>query len=346
MREPKSATSSARYATVGAGPDHRPAGARARSIPAEVFRELFQERFQIGVLVLHRPSRLRLGPPDVERYFPAPTWAARRRRVAHRRRPLRAALRQGGRARSACSTSSTRPTAACRRSKPYQAARGVRHARRRRRSRTPCATRSSSARRVSSTETLEPAPRPARSQRRCCSPRSTRSGLRADRRDAQDARRLRHHGHRGWSTSRPASWWRSSPATRAPRRCSSSARRSTSGRDGLGRAPQPGAARQRHESPTRAACMVPGTPEAEPQASIIVPLQVRGKVSGVLTLDRLGRRHFDERELEIGAAVRQPRGDRHPERAHLQRDGAAGHQRRPHRHPQLPPLPRDAERRR
>jgi diguanylate cyclase (GGDEF)-like protein len=43
--------------------------------------------------------------------------------------------------------------------------------------------------------------------------------------------------------------------------------------------------------------LVPDTP-SDPQASIIVPLNVRGKVSGVLTLDRLGGRHFDERELE------------------------------------------------
>ena len=43
--------------------------------------------------------------------------------------------------------------------------------------------------------------------------------------------------------------------------------------------------------------LVPGT-EPEPQASIVVPLQVRGKVIGVLSMDRLGGRTFDERELE------------------------------------------------
>ena len=43
--------------------------------------------------------------------------------------------------------------------------------------------------------------------------------------------------------------------------------------------------------------LVPGT-EPEPQSSIVVPLQVRGKVIGVLTMDRLGGRVFEERELE------------------------------------------------
>ena len=43
---------------------------------------------------------------------------------------------------------------------------------------------------------------------------------------------------------------------------------------------------------------VPGTEEEEPQASIIVPLNVRGKVTGVLCLDRLDGRIFEERELE------------------------------------------------
>ncbi len=46
------------------------------------------------------------------------------------------------------------------------------------------------------------------------------------------------------------------------------------------------------------AYVIPETP-TEPQASIIVPLQVMGEVSGVLTLDRLGGRTFDERELEL-----------------------------------------------
>ncbi|HJW76434.1 MAG TPA: diguanylate cyclase [Thermoleophilia bacterium] len=43
---------------------------------------------------------------------------------------------------------------------------------------------------------------------------------------------------------------------------------------------------------------VPETP-TERQASIVVPLQVMGKVSGVLSLDRLGGRTFDEHELEL-----------------------------------------------
>jgi diguanylate cyclase (GGDEF)-like protein len=43
--------------------------------------------------------------------------------------------------------------------------------------------------------------------------------------------------------------------------------------------------------------VVPGT-EIEPQASIVVPLNVRGKVTGVLTIDRLRGRVFEEHELE------------------------------------------------
>ncbi len=43
---------------------------------------------------------------------------------------------------------------------------------------------------------------------------------------------------------------------------------------------------------------VPGTVEEEPQASIIVPLSVRGKVTGVLCLDRMDGRIFKDEELE------------------------------------------------
>jgi diguanylate cyclase (GGDEF)-like protein len=43
---------------------------------------------------------------------------------------------------------------------------------------------------------------------------------------------------------------------------------------------------------------VPGTEQGEPQASIIVPLNVRGKITGVLSIDRLHGRTFDEQELE------------------------------------------------
>ena len=46
------------------------------------------------------------------------------------------------------------------------------------------------------------------------------------------------------------------------------------------------------------AVFVPGTEEGEPQASIIVPLNVRGRVTGVLSIDRLHGRTFDEQELE------------------------------------------------
>jgi len=46
------------------------------------------------------------------------------------------------------------------------------------------------------------------------------------------------------------------------------------------------------------AVFVPGTQDGEPQASIIVPLDVRGKVTGVLSIDRLHGRTFDENELE------------------------------------------------
>jgi len=43
---------------------------------------------------------------------------------------------------------------------------------------------------------------------------------------------------------------------------------------------------------------VPGTEDEEAQASIVVPLHVRGKVTGVLCLDRLGGKTFEEHELE------------------------------------------------
>jgi diguanylate cyclase (GGDEF)-like protein len=46
------------------------------------------------------------------------------------------------------------------------------------------------------------------------------------------------------------------------------------------------------------AVFVPGTEEGEPQASIIVPLNVRGKVTGVLSIDRLHGHTFDDHELE------------------------------------------------
>lgn len=43
---------------------------------------------------------------------------------------------------------------------------------------------------------------------------------------------------------------------------------------------------------------VPGTEEGERQASIIVPLRIRGKPIGILALDRLTGRTFDESDLE------------------------------------------------
>ena len=43
---------------------------------------------------------------------------------------------------------------------------------------------------------------------------------------------------------------------------------------------------------------IPGTSEDVPQACIVVPLRVQGKVTGVLTLDRLGGRLFEEQDLE------------------------------------------------
>ncbi len=43
---------------------------------------------------------------------------------------------------------------------------------------------------------------------------------------------------------------------------------------------------------------IPGTGEDVPQASIVVPLRVLGKVTGVLTLDRLGGRTFADDDLE------------------------------------------------
>jgi diguanylate cyclase (GGDEF)-like protein len=44
--------------------------------------------------------------------------------------------------------------------------------------------------------------------------------------------------------------------------------------------------------------LIAGTPDDEPQASIIVPLRVRGAVIGVLSLDRLGGRAFADAGLE------------------------------------------------
>ena len=44
--------------------------------------------------------------------------------------------------------------------------------------------------------------------------------------------------------------------------------------------------------------LIPGTPDDEPQASIIVPLRAMGKVIGVLSLDRLGGDRFADEELE------------------------------------------------
>ncbi len=87
---------------------------------------------------------------------------------------------------------------------------------------------------------------------------------------------------------------------------------------------------------------IPGTGEDVAQASIVVPLRVQGKVTGVLTMDRLGGRLFACEDLEpvmlfanlAAIAIQNART--------LRGDGAAGHQRRPHRHPQLPPLPRVA----
>ena len=46
------------------------------------------------------------------------------------------------------------------------------------------------------------------------------------------------------------------------------------------------------------AVVIPGTPDDEPQASIIVPLRGREKVIGVLNLDRLGGSTFTDDELE------------------------------------------------
>ena len=46
------------------------------------------------------------------------------------------------------------------------------------------------------------------------------------------------------------------------------------------------------------AAQVPGTPVDDARASIIVPLSVRGKVGGVLTIDRFGGAQFDAREFE------------------------------------------------
>ena len=70
------------------------------------------------------------------------------------------------------------------------------------------------------------------------------------------------------------------------------------GRERLGRAPQRGAARQRHDHTTRASCRCRAPRKTSRRRRIIVPLNVRGKVTGVLCLDRLGGATFDEHELE------------------------------------------------
>jgi diguanylate cyclase (GGDEF)-like protein len=44
---------------------------------------------------------------------------------------------------------------------------------------------------------------------------------------------------------------------------------------------------------------VPGTAEHERQASLVLPLTVRGTVTGVLTIDRMGGRTFEESELDV-----------------------------------------------
>ena len=88
---------------------------------------------------------------------------------------------------------------------------------------------------------------------------------------------------------------------------------------------------------------IPGTGEDVPQASIVVPLRVRGKVTGVPDAGPPRRTHVRDERPRAGHALRQPGGDRHPERPYLRGDGAPGDQRRSHRHPQLPALPRVAE---
>ena len=49
--------------------------------------------------------------------------------------------------------------------------------------------------------------------------------------------------------------------------------------------------------------LIPGTPDDEPQAAIIVPLRVMDKVIGVLALDRLGGATFDGSDLNRIAGV-------------------------------------------
>ena len=44
---------------------------------------------------------------------------------------------------------------------------------------------------------------------------------------------------------------------------------------------------------------IPGTTADEPQASIVVPLTVQARVLGVLTIDRLGGRHFSEEDFDL-----------------------------------------------
>ena len=88
---------------------------------------------------------------------------------------------------------------------------------------------------------------------------------------------------------------------------------------------------------------VPGTEKEEPQASIIVPLTVRGKVTGVLCLDRMDGRLFEEHELEPAMLFANLAAIAIQNARTYEETGAPGDQRRPHRAPQLPPLPRDSQ---
>ena len=158
---------------------------------------------------------------------------------------------------------------------------------------------------------------------------------------AQGHRRLRRHGHpharRGDARAGVHLLARQE---RGGQRAVPALDRRGDGR--VGRASRRGAAGQRHDARS-ARRAYPGHGGGRTAG------QHRGPAASARKSDRrphpgpLRGPHLRGRRPRAGQALRQPGGDRHPERADVRGDGAPGHQRRPHRHPQLPPLPRVAQ---
>ena len=122
-------------------------------------------------------------------------------------------------------------------------------------------------------------------------------GLRAHRDAAQGDRRLRRHGDPARRRGGAASSTAASPTDDATSsRCSRWRARSTSGVSGWVLQHNEAQLVNDMLNDPRGA-LVPGT-EWEPQACIIAPLTLGDKAIGVLALDRMGERTFDEHELE------------------------------------------------